>query len=132
MDHRKNVENFLAGRGFEIPLTEMESFYDALLLALDEMGERIITQVQDPLGLARALIDAGRESVIEKTGDRQGERALKIALRIVRQVAPDDNELLAENLRLLGIILCRLGKHADAQRCKIEAAYCAQRAGLSW
>jgi hypothetical protein len=131
MDHSKNVENFLAGRGFEIPLTEMESFYDALLIALDEMGNGIVHRVERPMMLAAALITAGRDCVIDKTRDGRGERALRIALRIVRQVAPDADEILAENLRLLGIILCRLGKHADAQRCNIEAAYCAQRAGLS-
>lgn len=131
MDHTQNVKCFLAGREFTVPLEEIDSFYDTLLNYLDALGESISERVPNPVDLAKVLVNTGREYVIERSSDCQAERVLRISLRLIRRVAPDDHELLFENLRLLGIICCRLGKYSDAQRYDIEASYAAQRAGLN-
>lgn len=131
MDHRQNIQNFLVGREFTIPLQEVNNFYASLLVHLDGLGDQLIHRVPDPMLLAISLIEAGRQCVIDKSRDQLAERLLRTAIKIIRQIAPDANELKAQNLRYLGIILCRLGKHGDAQRCNIEASYCAERAGLT-
>ncbi len=131
MNHKRNVENFLAGKEFSIPVNQLNSFYASLLETIEKMGLSVVEKVPDPILFVSALIDIGRESVLSRSENHLAERSLKFALRITRKVAPAADEIKTENLRLLAIILCRLCKFEEAQRCDIEAVLCARRAGLT-
>ncbi len=98
MDHRQSIQNFLVGREFTIPLYEVNNFYSSLLAYLDAMLDQLIPRVPDPILLAISPIEAGRQCVIENSRDHLAERVLGTAIKIIHLIAPDADELKAQNL----------------------------------
>lgn len=131
MDHRNNVESFIAGNDLSMPMEEIPKFYRCLIETLDQMANSAITKPANPLGIAYCLQHLARDYVLKQINHRDAEQALKVALRIFVPLAPADLQIQAESCRLLSILLCAQGRYQEAQLCDEKAVSLAMAAGAS-
>jgi hypothetical protein len=131
MDHKDNVDKYIAGYDVSMPMEEIPHFYRSLIETLDLMGNSAITKPAQPLGIAYSLQKVARDYVLKRINYADAERALRVSLRIFACLAPADLLIQAESCRLLAILLSPQARYQEARLCDEKAVSLAMAARLA-